>query len=222
MFAIDHAATALLVKRRYPTAQWFPVLISVQVMELAWVALNYLGFERTTTGPTVRNVADIQLAFMPYSHSVATAALASFAAWFVLEIGLHRRVLARAVGLGILSHLVLDLLTHGHDIRLWPGASSPVLGLGLYSAVPIVAFVVELLFGVLCWVVFRGNRTLLAVIVLGNLANLSLFFPGISGPEVALSGHPLMVVTLVFIQIIVTLSLVGRFASSGCRKEAKE
>jgi hypothetical protein len=41
MFAIDHAATALLVKRRYPSVPMTPLLVSVQAMELAWVGLNY-------------------------------------------------------------------------------------------------------------------------------------------------------------------------------------
>ena len=58
MFAIDHAATALLVKRRFPSAPMMPLLLSVQAMELAWVILNYLGIERTTTESTVRTVAD--------------------------------------------------------------------------------------------------------------------------------------------------------------------
>jgi hypothetical protein len=49
MFAIDHAATALLVKRRFPSATMTSLLVSVQAMELAWVTLNYLGIERTTT-----------------------------------------------------------------------------------------------------------------------------------------------------------------------------
>src|SRR6476646_8815096 len=49
MFAIDHAATALLIKHRYPSVPMAPLLVSVQAMELAWVGLNYLGIERTTT-----------------------------------------------------------------------------------------------------------------------------------------------------------------------------
>ena len=79
MFAIDHAATALLVKRRFPSAPMMPLLLSVQAMELAWVILNYLGIERTTTESTVRSVADIHLAYMPYSHSVGTALVAALA-----------------------------------------------------------------------------------------------------------------------------------------------
>jgi len=209
MFAIDHAATALLVKRRYPTVPIAPLLISVQAMELAWVVLNYLGVERTTTEPVVRSVADIHLAYMPYSHSVGTALGAALLAWLLLEKGFGRVALGRAIGLGIASHLILDLLTHGHDIVLWPGHPYPRLGLGLYDAAPVAAFVVELVYGVVCWWVYRGGRGLLALIVLGNLANLSLLSPAIPGPEQVMAGRPMLVVTVIFAQIVVTLVLVG-------------
>ena len=133
MFAVDHAATALLIKRRYPSVPMAPILVSVQAMELAWVGLNYLGIERTTTEATVDSVADIHLAYMPYSHSVGTAVGAALLAWLIIEKGFGRAALGRAVGLGIVSHLILDLATHGHDIVLWPGWATPKLGLGLYD-----------------------------------------------------------------------------------------
>jgi hypothetical protein len=209
VFAVDHAATALLLKRRYPTAPLAPLLLSVQAMELAWVILNFLGVERTTTEPTVRSVADIHLAYMPYSHSLATGLGAALLAWLVLEFGARRPLLGRAVGLGIASHLVLDLLTHAPDIALAPGIPSPKLGLGLYGAAPLAAFAVELVYGVLCWWIYRGGKGLLALVVLGNLANISLFSAAIPGPEALLAGRPLLVVTFVFVQIVVTLILVG-------------
>jgi hypothetical protein len=95
---------------------------------------------------------------------------------------------------------------------LWPGHPQPALGLGLYDAAPLAAFVVELVFGICCWWVYRGGRGLLAVIVLGNLANLSLFSAGIPGPEQYLAGRPLLIVTFILLQIVVTLVLVGAFA----------
>ena len=214
MFAVDHAATALILKRRYPTVPMSALLISVQTMELAWVLLNFLGVERTTTERAVRTVADIHLAYMPYSHSVATAVGAALLAWVVVEFGFGRAALGRALGLGIASHLVLDLLTHAHDIALAPGLASPKLGLGLYDAAPLVGFVVELIYGVVCWRVYHGGRALLALIVLGNLANLSLFSVAIPGPEALLAGRPLLIVTFIFVQIVVSLVLVGLFARS--------
>ena len=215
MFAVDHAATALLLKRRFPSVPIAPLLFAVQAMELAWVALNYLGVERTTTAPAVRSVADIHLAYMPYSHSVATALGAALLAWLVIEFGFRRQALGRAVGLGIASHLVLDLLTHAPDIVLWPGLSSPRLGVGLYDQAPLAAFAVEMVYGVACWRIYRGRGALLAAIVLGNLANLSLFSAAVPGPEIWLAGRPLLVVALVLGQIAVTLALVG--ALSGRR-----
>lgn len=212
MFAIDHAATALLLKRRYPSVPMAPLLLAVQAMELAWVLLNYLGIERTTTEPVVRSVADIHLASMPYSHSVGTALGAALPAWIVIEFGFGRRLLGRAVGLGIASHLVLDLLTHAHDVVLWPGRASPKLGLGLYEAAPFAAFVVELAFGVACWRIYRGGRALLALIVVGNLANLSLLSVAVPGPEAVLAGRPLVIVSVIAAQIVVTLVLTGLLA----------
>ena len=209
MFAVDHAATALLLKRRFPTVSIVPLLLAVQAMELAWVLLNFAGVERTTTGPAVRSVADIHLAYMPYSHSVATALGAALLAWIVIEFGFGHAALGRAVGLGIASHLVLDLLTHARDITLAPGLTTDKLGLGLYDSAPLAAFVVELAYGIACWRIFRGGRGLLALVVLGNLANLSLFSAAIPGPEALLAGRPLLVVGFVLVQIIVTLVLVG-------------
>ena len=212
MFAIDHAATALLIKRRYPSVPMAPILVAVQAMELAWVALNYLGIERTTTEATVRSVSDIHLAYMPYSHSVVTPIIAALAAWLIIDKGFHLAMLGRAVGIGIVSHLILDLLTHAHDIVLWPGLASPKLGLGLYGSAPFAAFIVELLYGILCWYVYRGGRGLLALVVLANLANLSFFSSAIPGPESSLAGRPLLVVTVVLVQIVVTLVLVAVLA----------
>jgi membrane-bound metal-dependent hydrolase YbcI (DUF457 family) len=212
MFAIDHAATALLVKRRYPSVPMTPILLSVQAMELAWVVLNWAGIERTQTDRIVESVADIHLVDMPYSHSIATVVAAAILAWLTIELGFRRPALGRAIGAGIVSHLILDLLTHGHDIALWPGSTAPKLGLGLYASAPVIAFAVELIYGIFCWSVYRGSRALLAVIVAGNLANLSFFSAAIPGPEEAFAGRPLLLVTVIFLQIVVTLALVGMVA----------
>jgi len=213
MFAPDHSATALLIKRRFPSVSMTPLLVSVQAMELAWVALNYLGIEQTTTAATVRSVADIHLTYIPYSHSVATVAVAALVAWWAIGRGLGRRALGRAVAIGIVSHLVLDIATHAPDIALWSGSPFGRLGLGLYSGAPSFAFVVELIYGVLCWWIYGGSRALLWVVVAGNLANTSFFFAGIPGPEQFLAGHPLLIVTLIFGQIVTMLILVGRCSS---------
>jgi membrane-bound metal-dependent hydrolase YbcI (DUF457 family) len=204
MFAINHAATALVLSRRYPTLPFVPVLLSVQAMEFAWVLLNYLGIEQTTTEPVVRYVGDIHLAYMPFSHSIATALAAALLVWSIAA-AVGRTRLGGVLALGILSHLFLDLLTHNGDIALAPFPGAPKFGTFLYGRLPLAAFLLELGYGCVCWSVFRGTSALLAVIVGFNLANVSLFFRAIPGPEDLMAGRPLLLVTVILVQIIVTL-----------------
>ena len=56
-----------------------------------------------------------------------------------------------AIGIAIVSHLVLDLVTHDRDIALAPLVPGEEYGTRLYNTMPAVAFLVELGFGVLCW-----------------------------------------------------------------------
>ena len=212
MFAINHAATALLIKRRFPSESIIPLLLSVQLMELLWVALNLFGIERTTTEAAVRSVADIHLAFMPYSHSVVTSLALAVVAWFVFSVCFKRSRLGLAVALGIVSHLVLDLVTHGRDIAIAPGFDYLKLGLGLYSAFPLIAFFLELLYGIFCWWVYKGGKALLGIIILFNAANLSLLSPAVPGPESLLAHRPKTIVLVIFAQIVVTLVLVGYYS----------
>lgn len=121
------------------------------------------------------------------------------------------------LGFAILSHLVLDLLTHNRDIALGPFHNSPKYGTFLYGRQPLFAFLLELSYGVLCWRVFRGGRALLAISVAFNLVNLSLFFPAIPGPEDAMAGRPLLLVTVILVQIVVTLWAVWWGAGKSAR-----
>jgi hypothetical protein len=84
-----------------------------------------------------------------------------------------------------------------------------MLGTGLYSNAPSVAFAIEFAYGVLCWWIYRGSKGLLAVIIAGNLANVSFFFASVPGPEQLLTGRPWLVVAVVFAQIVTMLVLVG-------------
>jgi membrane-bound metal-dependent hydrolase YbcI (DUF457 family) len=188
------------------------MLISVQLMELLWVTFNLLGIEQTTTEPTVRSVSDIHLAFMPYSHSVAMSLGFAALAWLVIKVFFGRSKLGFAVALGITSHLLLDLLTHARDIAIAPGFENIKFGLGLYAAFPVGAFVLELVYGIFCWWVYKGKKMLLAIIIVFNLANLSLLSPAVPGPESLLAGRPTALVLVIFAQIVVTLFLVGIYA----------
>ena len=221
MNAINHAATALLINRKWPGVPIVPVLVSVQLVEFLWVAFNLIGVEVTTTEPQVRALNDIHLAYMPYSHSIAATAVLAFTVWVVVAKLLNRPAWGLALAVAVSSHIVLDLATHVHDIALAPGIDSPKFGSGLYD-VPLLALVVETIYGVWCWWIFRGSKALLAVIVVFNLGALSFYSPAIPGPEHFLAGHPKIFAAIIGVHIILGLIAVGYFARSHWRSSASE
>jgi len=209
MNAMNHAITAIALKKKFDYVPLAGLLISVQLMELLWIAFNWLGIESISVESEVHTIADIHLTHMPYSHSIASAVLLAGVAY----IGFRRAGLA--IGLGILSHLVLDLTTHVPDIAVvWFGWDLE-LGTGIYG-LPLVAFTVETVYGLAIWRWVRGGIGLLVAIVVFQLGTLSAHVTWISGFEAGLAGHPGMLATGVAIQIAVTLPLVwwlGRGAS---------
>jgi hypothetical protein len=204
MFAINHAAAALIVKRRFPDVSLIPILVGAQLMELLWVALNFLGIERTTTEATVRYVGDIHLVYMPFSHSIATMVAVGLAAWLAGTL-VGRSRWGLAIGIAIVSHLLLDLITHDRDIALAPLMTGAEYGTRLYNTLPVAAFVLELGFGLLCWRIYRGGRALLAIIVVFNVANASLFSSFIPGPEQLFANRPMVLTGVILFQIVITL-----------------
>jgi len=212
MFAINHAATALIIKKEFPNVPIFWILISVQFMEIVWIVLNFIGVERTTTEKEVRYVGDVHLSYMPFSHSIVTMIGIALVAWLIISKGLNQRDIGIAFAIGVLSHLVLDLITHSNDIPVAPFMKGPKLGLGLYAKYPIVAFILEIGYGMLCWWIYKGGWALLIVIVVFNLANVSMFFSGVKGIEKYMANRPLLITSVILVQILVTLTLVGIFS----------
>lgn len=216
MNAINHAATALLINRRWPGVPIIPVLVSVQLVEILWVAFNLLGLESTTMETHVAAVSDIHLSYMPYSHSLASTLFLAAAVWLTASWVLKRPAWGLALALAVSSHILLDLATHTQDIPLAPGIESPKFGTGLYE-LPLLALVIETIYGIWCWWVFRGSKALLAVIVVLNLGALSFYSALIPGPEQLLAGHPKVFAAAIGMHILVGLAAVGFFASNQWR-----
>ena len=211
MFAINHAATGLIIKKIYPDVPMAAILVSVQLIEIIWVVLNFLSVEKTTTENKVQSVSDVHLEYMPFSHSVVSTAVLAAGAWILFALGFKALDVGIAVALGICSHLVLDLISHARDIVIAPFLDSRKFGLGLYEK-PAVAFVFETIYGIFCWWVYGGSTALFWTIIVFNLANASFFIKTIPGPERFMAHRPLLITTVVALQIIVTAVLVGLFS----------
>ena len=219
--AINHAATALLINRKWPGVPLIPVLVCVQLVEFFWVIFNLVGLEVTTTEAQVASLSDIHLSHMPYSHSIASTVVVAAVVWFVTSKVLNKPLWAFALAAAISSHIVLDLVTHVQDIQLAPGLASPKLGTGLYG-IPILALVLETLYGVWCWRVFRGSMALLVVILLFNVGAASFYIPQLPGPEAFLAGHPKVFAAIIGLHIVAGLAAIGVFARSHWQLTARK
>jgi len=210
MHAMNHAITAIALKKRFDYVPLAWLLVSVQLMEFLWIVFNWLGFEYISVNSEVHTIADIHLEHMPYSHSIASAVLLAGIAYLAV------RRTGLAIALGILSHLVLDLITHVPDIAVvWFGWDLE-LGTGIYG-LPLVAFVVETAYGLAVWCYVRGSAGLFVAIVAFQLSTLSAHVSWISGIEGSLADVPAMLPVGIAIQIAVTLPLVwwlGRSSSA--------
>lgn len=184
----------------------WPLLISVQLVELLWIIFSYLGIEHARITPDA-----VHLDYLPYSHSVATSLFLAALAWGMGK-SVRRSAVGAAIALGILSHVVLDLIHHEPNIALLPLAWGPRFGLNL-QGYPFLDFVVELAFCVACWKIFGGSRGLLIGIVIFNVLNIPLMFPR-SGSLQPLVNHPMVLPTLILVQVVATWLLVWWFGRS--------
>ncbi|HEY5748201.1 MAG TPA: hypothetical protein VIU12_19150 [Chryseolinea sp.] len=207
MYAINHAATSLLLKKDRPNVPILPLLISTQVVELFWVVFNYLGIEHFS----VLN-GKLHLDFLPYSHSIFSSLLLSLTSYGLIRWIVKNKPLALPFALGVLSHVALDILFHEKDIRLSPFSETPVWGLGIISF-PFLNFILEFIYGIFCWWYFKGNTRLLAAIVIFNLLDLPVMLTSGKSLDIFIL-HPAILPTFILLQILISWYLVAKFSKS--------
>lgn len=213
MQAVNHAATALILKRKFPSAPLFGLIAATEAVEYLWVGLNVIGIEHTVIDEGMRSVADVHLVHMPFSHSIITSALiAALVGLIVLwRGGKAMAAVALAISLGVFSHVVLDLAVHAPDIAVAPFVDGKY-GTGLYSNVPLPALALETLWGILCWWMYRGSWKLLGLIVGLGVASIPLYSAAINVGESILGGQSTVFALVILVQMIATSALVWLFA----------
>lgn len=153
MFA-GHLGVAFAAKAKEPKAPLGALVAASFALDLLWPILLLAGVESVAIEPGATAFTPLAFESYPWSHSLAMVLLWGVVAWALVRWwGLGRRV-ATMVGLVLVSHWVLDFVTHQPDLPLWPGG--PLVGLGLWNSVA-ATFVVEgvLLVVGIAWYVAR-------------------------------------------------------------------
>jgi len=133
---IGHYALAFAARRSLPSVSLGTLFIAVQLADLVWPVLVIAGIERFEIRPGITAFTPLDFSHYPWSHSLAamTAWGVAFAAVHALARRGGARVAALLVAL-VVSHWVLDYVSHRPDMPLAPGAATR-FGLGLWNSIP--------------------------------------------------------------------------------------
>jgi membrane-bound metal-dependent hydrolase YbcI (DUF457 family) len=155
---VGHLAVALAAKRVGPRLSLGWLVGAVAAADLLWPLFLLAGIERVRIEPGATAFTPLVFESYPWSHSLLMLVL-----WgFVLGIFARRggmsdmRTLWLITAL-VVSHWVLDFVTHAPDMPLWPTATSPRLGLALWNSIP-GTLIVEGLLWVTCLTLFLSGR----------------------------------------------------------------
>ena len=181
---IGHYALALAAKRAAPRASLGMLFAATSLADLLWPVFLLLGWEQAHIVPGPNPFLTLWLDSIPISHSlialVGWGALFGFA--YRMRAGDGRAGLLLA--LLVVSHWVLDFVTHRPDMPLYPGGAG--LGLGLWRSVAGTILVEGVMFVAGMWLYATATRArdrvgsygfwaLIAVLVLSYVG--SLFSP---------------------------------------------
>jgi hypothetical protein len=130
---IGHFAVGLAAKRAAPAASLGTLFAATQLIDLVWPLFVLAGVERVRIAPGDTAFTPLDFVSYPWTHSLLMVLVwaATFAIAYRARTGYARGT--AVVGALVVSHWLLDLLTHRPDLPLAPGAVK--VGLGLWNSV---------------------------------------------------------------------------------------
>jgi len=153
---IGHFAVGFAAKRVAPRLSLAALFAAVALADIIWPVLVALGLEQVRIDPGNTAFTPLDFVSYPYSHSLVFLCL-----WGILfglvcaRIVNDRRMLVVAAVL-VVSHWVLDWVTHRPDMPVYPGSIK--LGLGLWNSIPTTVAVEVVMFAAGVWIYARATR----------------------------------------------------------------
>jgi membrane-bound metal-dependent hydrolase YbcI (DUF457 family) len=154
---IGHFGVALAGRSLRPRPSLGTWLLASLALDLLWGIFLLAGWERVRIEPGHTAVSPIDLEHYPWSHSLLMSvvwALAFAGLYWARRRDGHGALL---LGAGVLSHWVLDWLSHAPDLQLAPGVPVRV-GLGLWNSVAGTLLVEGGVFAAGVWLYLRSTR----------------------------------------------------------------
>jgi membrane-bound metal-dependent hydrolase YbcI (DUF457 family) len=153
---IGHFAVGFAAKKYASRASLAVLLAAPLLPDLLRPLFLLLGWETVRVDPGRMQLARLDFVGYPWSHSLLMCAV-----WAVLFATIYYWMTrywpgAVAIVIGVLSHWLLDWITHGADMPLYP--SGPKFGLGLWKSVAGTLSVELAMFAIGVWLYVSATR----------------------------------------------------------------
>jgi len=153
---VGHFALGFAAKRAAPKLSLALLFAACQLADIIWPALVAAGVERVRIAPGITAFTPLDFVSYPYSHSLVGLALwgtmLGSACWLLGTSGRSSLLIAGLV----VSHWILDFVSHRPDLPIYPGGA--LWGLGLWNSVPATLVVELALFAAGVWLYSSATR----------------------------------------------------------------
>jgi hypothetical protein len=180
---IGHFGVGFAAKRVAPRLSLGTAFLAAQFLDLLWPTLLLLGLETVRIVPGATAVTQLVFDYFPISHSLA--AVLTWAGFLGAVYFFARKDTRSAIvfALLVLSHWLLDAVTHIPDLPLSPGGG-PLVGLGLWQSLTATLTVEFLIFAWGVWLYVKstpsmdrvGRWSLAGLVVFLALVHVSSLF----------------------------------------------
>jgi hypothetical protein len=153
---VGHFAAGFAAKRAAPRVSLAVLFLAAQFADVLWPIFVATGVETVRIAPGITAVTPLDFVSYPYSHSLVALAIWAIAlgtaSWWMLG-GRATFVVVAAL---VISHWVLDFVSHRPDMPIYPGG--PTYGLSLWNSLPATLLVELAMFAAGVWLYARTTR----------------------------------------------------------------
>jgi hypothetical protein len=178
---LGHLALGFAVKRATPRVNLATLFAAAEFPDLLWPVLVAAGIERVEIAPGITAFTPLDFVSYPWSHSLLLVALWGVMFGVVHFLRSRNGVAAIVLAALVLSHWLLDYVSHRPDMPIVPGG--PRYGLGLWNSVPATIAVEGAIFIAGAWLYAQATRprdgrgqfafaSLIGVLVLAYVGNV--------------------------------------------------
>src|SRR6185369_16814740 len=153
---VGHFALAFAAKRAAPKLPLALLVAACQLADILWPVFVAIGVERVAIVPGMTAFTPLDFLSYPYSHSLVALCLWGIVLGSVCWLGGTSGRASLILAALVVSHWLLDAVSHRPDMPIYPG--SALYGLGLWNSVRATMLVERPLFAIGVWLYATATR----------------------------------------------------------------